>query len=188
MRKLIMWNILTLDGYFEGPKSWTLDWHDSVWGEELERLSVEQLNSADMLLFGRVTYEGMAGYWRTAKGESAEIAELMNSIPKVVFSRTLGEPEWANTTLVKENAAAKVLELKQQGDRNMFVFGSADLSASFVNEGLFDEYRLALAPIILGSGSTLFGRNLNRRKLKLLESRPLSSGGVLLRYAPDRSQ
>jgi dihydrofolate reductase len=182
MRKLIMWNLITLDGYFEGAKSWDLDWHESIWGEELEHLSIEQLHSADMLLFGRVTYEGMAAYWRTAEGE---IAELMNSIPKVVFSRTLAQADWVNTTLVNDDAVAAVLGLKQHGDRNMFVFGSADLSATFVNESLFDEYRLALAPVILGTGKTLFGRNLARQRLKLLESRSLSSGGVILRYAPD---
>ena len=180
-----MWNMITLDGYFEGAKSWDLDWHESIWGEELEQLSIEQLRSADMLLFGRITYEGMAAYWRTEKGE---IAELMNRIPKVVFSRTLAQADWANTTLVNANAAATVLELKQQGDRNMFVFGSADLSATFVNQGLFDEYRLALAPVILGTGRTLFGRNFARQRLKLLESRPISTGGVILRYAPDANR
>jgi len=181
MRKLILWNLLTLDGYFEGEKSWDLDWHSSIWGPELERLSIEQLSSADMLLFGRVTYEGMAAYWRTAEGE---VADLMNSLPKVVFSRTLREPDWANTTLVKDDAAAAVRALKQQGDRDMFVFGSANLSATFTNEDLFDEYRLAIAPVVLGTGTPLFGRNLNRKSLTLLESRPLASGGVILRYAP----
>lgn len=181
MRKLILWNLLTLDGYFEGKKSWDLDWHSSIWGPELERLSIEQLSSADMLLFGRVTYEGMAAYWRTAEGE---VADLMNSLPKVVFSRTLREPDWANTTLVKDDAAAAVRALKQQGDRDMFAFGSADLSATFTNEDLFDEYRLAIAPVILGTGTPLFGRSLNRKSLSLLESRPLSSGAVILRYAP----
>ena len=86
MRKLIMWNLITLDGYFEGAKNWDLPWHEQVWGEELERFSLEQLESADMLLFGRVTYEGMAAYWQTAQGK---IADYMNSLPKVVCSRTL---------------------------------------------------------------------------------------------------
>ena len=72
MRKLIMWNLVSLDGFFEGAKSWDLGWHESVWGDELERLSIDQLKSADMLLFGRVTYEGMAGYWSSAKGEIAD--------------------------------------------------------------------------------------------------------------------
>jgi len=181
MRKLIMWNLLTLDGYFEGARSWELDWPNEVWGEELERFSADQLRSADMLLFGRITYEGMAAYWRTAEGE---VADLMNSLPKVVFSRTLRAAGWANTTLINDDAAAAVLKLKQQGAGNMFVFGSGNLSATFIREGLFDEYRLVIAPVILGDGNALFGRGLPRQALKLLESRQLASGGVLLRYAP----
>jgi dihydrofolate reductase len=184
MRKLIMWNLVTLDGYFEGKKSWELDWHEYVWGDELERLSLEQLRSADLLLFGRVTYEGMAAYWRAATGE---VADLMNALPKVVFSRTLREADWANTTLVTEDAAGAVRELKAQGDRQMLVFGSADLSVTLANEGLFDEYRLAVVPVVLGTGKPLFGRNLARQRLTLLGSQPLSSGAVILRYAPIRS-
>jgi dihydrofolate reductase len=185
MRKLIMWNLLTLDGFFEGVKSWALDWHQYVWGEELERLSVDQLRSADMLLFGRVTYEGMAAYWQSAQGE---IADFMNSLPKVVFSRTLDRAEWKNTTLVKGDAASEVRELKRQGERNIFVFGSANLSTTLMEQGLFDEYRLGLVPVVLGSGKPLFGGNLSRLRLKLLEARPLSSGCVVLHYGPSPNQ
>jgi dihydrofolate reductase len=181
MRKLIMWNLLTLDGYFEGAKSWELDWHNEVWGEELERFSVDQLRSAELLFFGRITYEGMAAYWRTAEGE---VADLMNSLPKVVFSRTLKAADWANTRLINDDAAAAVLKLKQQGAGSMFVFGSGNLSATLIREGLFDEYRLLIAPVILGVGNLLFDHGLSRQALKLLESRQLASGGVLLRYAP----
>lgn len=180
MRKLIMWNLITLDGYFDGSKPWDLDWHEQVWGAELERFSIEQLRSADMLVFGRATYEGMAGYWRDAEGE---VADLMNTLPKVVISRTLGKAAWAHTTLVTEDAAAAVARLKRGGDGTMFVFGSADLSATLERAGLFDEYRLLLVPVVLGSGKTLFGRDLPRRRLRLLESRALPSGGVMLRYA-----
>jgi dihydrofolate reductase len=187
MSRLIMWNLITLDGFFEGAKSWDLGWHETVWGEDLERLSMEQLRSADRLLFGRVTYEGMAAYWPSAEGEG-EVAELMNSIPKVVFSRTLKRAEWSNTSLVNGDAVAEVSHLKAAGDKNTFVFGSGDLSATLTRHGLFDEYRLAVAPVILGSGRTLFGRGLSELKLKLLEARPLSSGAVILRYEPDRSE
>ena len=185
MSKLIMWNLITLDGFFEGAKSWDLDWHNTVWGEELEQLSLEQLRSADRLLFGRVTCEGMAAYWATADGE---VAELMNSVPKVVFSRTLQRAEWRNTNLVKGDAAAEVANLKREGDRNTFVFGSADLCATLIRHGLFDEYRLAVTPVILGTGKPLFGRGLSQINLKLLEARPLTTGGVLLRYEPDRNE
>lgn len=181
MSKLIMWNLLTLDGFFEGAGSWALDWHHYVWGDELERISLEQLRSAEMLLFGRVTYEGMAAYWQTAQGE---IASFMNSLPKVVFSRTLDRAEWNNTKLVKGDAASEVLELKRQGQGNIFVFGSAGLSTTLMEQGLFDEYRLGLVPVVLGSGKPLFARSLSRLRLKLLENRQLSSGCVVLRYEP----
>jgi len=184
MSKLIMWNLLTLDGYFEGAKSWELDWHEYVWGEELERIAIEQLRSADRLLFGRVTYEGMAAYWRGAEGE---VADLMNSIPKVVFSRTIHKTDWNNTALVKEYAAAAVRDLKQKSERNLFVFGSADLSATLMDARLFDEYRLAIVPVVLGHGKPLFGRTMSRHRLKLLEARPLASGCVILRYEGERN-
>lgn len=182
MRKLIMWNLITLDGYFEGTKSWDLPWHEQVWGEELEQFSLEQLESADLLLFGRVTYEGMAAYWQTAQGK---VADYMNSLSKVVCSRTLQAAAWNNTTLVNDNVAGEVARLKQQGNGNMFVFGSADLSKTLMNEGLFDEYRLGIAPVINGNGRLLFSGGLKSQGLELLETRPLSNGCVILRYQKD---
>jgi len=120
MRKLIMWNIITLDGYFEGVKSWDLTWHEHVWGLELEQFSLEQLRSADYLVFGRVTYQGMASYGRAAEGE---VARHMNRLPKLACSRTLESADWNNTTLAK-NAVAAIANLKQQGDGKMFVSGA----------------------------------------------------------------
>jgi len=183
MRKLIMWNMVTLDGFFEGPKSWELDWHNYVWGDELEQLSLEQLKAADMLLFGRVTYQGMAEYWTSAEGE---IADFMNKVPKVVFSRTLEKAEWNNTRLVKANAEEEVARLKQQPGKDMLIFGSANLSATLMQNGLIDEYRLGINPIVLGGGNPLFKPSPHRMKMKLLEARPLKSGCVILRYKPER--
>ena len=85
MRKLIMWNLITLDGYFEGEKNWDLSFHELVWGEELEKFSIEQLDRADYLVFGRVTYQGMADYWKNEKGE---IADRMNSISNWYYPGT----------------------------------------------------------------------------------------------------
>jgi dihydrofolate reductase len=178
-----MWNITTLDGYFEGEKKWDLSFHNSIWGPELEKLSIEQLRSADYLVFGRVTYEGMSAYWKKADGENAEIARFMNSIPKLVFSRTLKEVDWNNSTLINENASAEISKLKAQGSGDMFVFGSADLSRTFVTDDLFDEYRIGIAPVILGSGSPLFKQGMPSRNLSLVSTQPLSSGGVLLKFA-----
>jgi len=176
-----MWNLVTLDGFFEGPKSWEIDWHDSVWGDEMERYAIEQSKSTGMLLFGRVTYEGMASYWPTQKGD---IADFMNTIPKVVFSRTLKKADWNNTRLVKENAVEEVVKLKRAPGKNLFVFGSADLSSTLLKHGLFDELDLALTPLLLGRGNPLFKSSPDRLKMKLLEARPLKSGGVILRYEP----
>jgi dihydrofolate reductase len=179
MRRLIMWNMVTLDGFFEGTQSWEIDWH--VWGDDLEQLSLEQLRSADMLLFGRLTYQGMAGFWQTATGE---VAELMNSIPKVVFSRTLESADWDNSRLVKTNAEQEVARLKQQPGKDLFIFGSADFSSALMKAGLIDEYRLGLNPILLGGGNPLFKPMPERMRMKLLEARPLESGCLILRYQP----
>jgi dihydrofolate reductase len=175
-----MWNVITLDGFFEGPAPWDLDWHNEVWGDELEQFSLEQLRGADLLVFGRATYQGMAAYWATASGA---VADLMNSIAKVVFSRTLETADWTNTRLIRELDPA-IRELKESGDGDMFVFGSADLSAALTRADLFDEYRLLVAPVVLGEGTPLFGRGLPHRRLRLLEARTFASGGVLLRYSP----
>lgn len=179
MRKLIMWNLITLDGYFEGKKNWDLSFHEVVWGKELENLSLEQLNSADYLVFGRVTYEGMAAYWTKEEGE---IADLMNKLPKLVFSKTLKAVEWNNSTLIKENASSEISKLKTQGDKDMYVFGSADLSETFINDNLFDEYRIVIAPVILGSGRPLFRQGISSKNLSLVSTQKLSTGGVILKF------
>jgi dihydrofolate reductase len=175
-----MWNLITLDGYFEGNQNWDLSFHNIVWGQELEKLSVEQLHSADYLVFGRVTYEGMAAYWTKAEGE---IAELMNRIPKIVFSKTLKSAEWNNTTLKTENAADEIRKLKVKGGKDLYVFGSANLSETFISDNLFDEYRIGIAPVILGSGRPLFRQGITPENLSLVSTQQLSTGGVILKYA-----
>jgi dihydrofolate reductase len=180
MRKLIMWNIITLDGYFEGNQNWDLPFHNVVWGQELEKLSIDQLHSADYLVFGRVTYEGMAAYWTKAEGE---IADLMNRISKVVFSKTLKFAEWNNTTLISENATDEIKKLKVKGGKDLYVFGSANLSETLINDNLFDEYRIGIAPVILGSGRPLFRQGTSPKNLSLVSTQQLSTGGVVLRYA-----
>ncbi len=185
MSRLILWNMLSLDGYFEGAESWDVEWFRGFFGKELAQFSIEQLRRADALVFGRVTYEGMAAYWPTAKGEDAE---LMNSLPKVVFSRTLERVDWRNTRLVKSDLVDAVRKLKSQGSRSIYAFGSGEVCAELLAAGLFDEVRLALVPMVLGRGTTLFGRDMNRRAMKLLEARPLANGCVILRYEPQQRE
>ena len=181
MRKLIMWNVVSLDGFFEGSKAWDLDFHQLVYDKELEAISIEQLQSAEMLVFGRKTYLGMAEYWKDAEGQPE--APYMNKLPKVVCSTTLDNADWNNTVLVKD-AAHEISNLKQQGDGIMFVFGSAELSKSLIAAGLFDEYRLCVAPVLLAEGKRLFSNGTPYQKLRLLADRRLQNGGVILTYAP----
>jgi dihydrofolate reductase len=179
MAKLIMWNLMTLDGFVEGSNR-DLSWHLDVWGEELEQLSIEQLSAAGALLFGRVTYELMANHWPSATGE---IADFMNGLPKYVFSLRLTRSAWNNTQIFSADVPGTVERLKRESAKDIFLFGSADLAAGLIRHGLIDEFRIAVNPVILGGGTPLFKQG-ERVKLKLLDSRPLSTGIVILRYAP----
>lgn len=183
MRKLIMWNVITLDGYFEGEKNWDLSFHGLVWGKELEEFSLIQLQSADMLVFGATTYQGMADYWTNAPEAEGEVAKFMNELPKLACSTTLGNAKWKNTTITKD-AVSEVSKLKMEGSGDMFVFGSGILSTSLMKAGLFDEYRICIAPTFLGKGRHLFLEGIPNKELKLIETKPLSTGGVILTYKP----
>lgn len=180
MRRLVAWNMMTLDGCFEGPSPWDLGFHETVWGEELEAFSLEQGREIGTLLFGRRTYEGMAGYWTQATGA---VADMMNSVEKAVASRTLDEATWNNTRLLKGDAVAAVKELKAEDGKDVYVFGSADLLASLLAAGLVDEYRICLVPVVLGSGVPLFKPQDRQVKMRLEGTRPLKTGGVVLTYA-----
>jgi len=183
MKKLIMWNVVTLDGRFEGEKPWDLSFHQLVWGPELEAFSLTQLHEASALVFGQNTYKGMADYWTNPEAAVTDdkVAPLMNSIAKIVCSTTLEKAEWNNSTIVRD-AVSEIRRLKGEGGGPLYVFGSGMLSESLMNAGLFDEIRLCIAPTILGKGRLLFTDKNMQKNLKLLEAKPLSNGGVLLRY------
>ena len=184
MGKLIIWNVMSLDGAFEGAKPWDLSMHETVWGPELEQLSKEQLGEATVILFGRATYEGMAEYWQKEEGD---IADGMNTAAKAVISTTLKAADWNNTRLLHSIDDVKALK-SDAGERNVFVFGSAKLTSSLRQADLIDEYRICIAPILLGAtgGAPMFKPDDQRRRLQLLEARPITGGGVILRYAPER--
>ncbi|MEO4041352.1 dihydrofolate reductase family protein [Hoeflea sp. CAU 1731] len=180
MRKLIAWNLMSLDGCFEGSTPWELGFHEDVWGEELEAFCLEQAEDTGALLFGRKTWQGMAEYWKTEKGP---IADFMNSVEKFVASRTLHSADWNNSALLGADITDAVRELKQRSGKNIYVYGSADLLATLLRDNLVDEMRLCLAPVVLGSGTPLFKPADNKRSMTLLETRPLKKNGVILRYA-----
>ena len=121
----------------------------------------------------------MAAYWSKAEGK---IAGLMNKIPKLVFSRTLKAVDWNNSILIKENASDEISKLKAQDGRDMYVFGSADLSETFIRDNLFDEYRIGIAPVILGNGRRLFRQGISSRNLSLISVQQISNKGVVLTF------
>ncbi len=186
MRKLFSFNMVTLDGFFEGPNQ-DIGWHHV--DEEFNQFAIEQTSSVDTILFGRVTYEGMASYWPTSAAitDDPVIADLMNRLPKIVFSRTLQKAEWNNTRLIKDHIAEEITKLKQQPGKDLAIFGSANLLSTLVQMDLVDEHRIMVNPVVLGSGTPLFQGVNEPIGLKLLKTKAFDSGNVLLYYQPAKN-
>jgi dihydrofolate reductase len=181
MRKISMFNLVTLDGFFEGPNhDFSMFQHD----QESNNFAEEQSNQPGTILFGRVTYEMMASVWPTpdAIQNNPIVAGFMNNSNKIVFSNTLTTVEWQNTRLVRGDAAEEAARLKGQDGSDMIIFGSGKLVTSLAQKNLIDEYQFMVNPMILGHGTPLFN-DLNRRlDLKLVKSQVLKNGNVLLVY------
>lgn len=177
MRKLIVSNVMSLDGFFEGPNK-KFDWF--VPDEEFLDYAKDLLRSVDTILFGRTTYEHMAAYWPSAPRD--EIANAMNNLPKVVVSRTLKNVEWNNSRLIQGDVAEEISKLKQMPGKDIVIFGSATLASSLLQLGLIDDYRVILSPILLGGGSPMFTNMKHRINLKLAGTTLLKSGVVVLYY------
>jgi dihydrofolate reductase len=183
MRKLIVFNFLTLNGYFEGPNR-DISWHRH--GGEENEYAAEGLKSGNMLLFGRVTYQMMASYWPTpiAIKNDPIVAEGMNKADKIVFSRTLNNVEWNNTRLVKDNIAEEIRKMKQMPGKDMTVLGSGSIVTQFAEHNLIDEYQIMVDPVVLGDGTPIFKDIKHKVNLKLTTTRAFKSGVVLLCYQP----
>lgn len=182
MRKLFSFNMVTLDGFFEGSNQ-DITWHNV--DEEFNEFAIEQLHTMDTILFGRITYQFMESYWPTpdAVEDDPIVAGQMNSLSKIVFSKTLQKAEWNNSRLIKDNLAEEIRNLKQQPGKDLAVFGSANLLATLTQLNLIDEHRIMVNPIILGKGIPLFKTD-TLTKLKLQSARTFQSGNVLLCYQP----
>ncbi|UYQ92343.1 dihydrofolate reductase family protein [Chitinophaga horti] len=183
MRRIIYQATVSLDGFFEGPGH-ELDWH--IVDEQFNKCAVQLLNSVDTLIFGRVTYELMAGYWPTwhSQHSDATVAHKMNNLQKLVFSNSLQSVDWKNAVLVRESAAEILQRLKSLPGGDMAILGSSQLAASLLSHHLIDEFRLTLSPVVLGKGNTLFNGLLEQYKLTLTRARMFRSGNVLLTYRP----
>ena len=186
MRKLVVFNQVTLDGYFadlNGGMGWAhRDASDTEWSAFVE----ENAKGGGQLLFGRITYEHMASFWPTpyAIENIPVVAERMNALPKIVFSRTLDEASWENTRLVKRGMAAEIRKLKKQQGKQIAILGSGSIVSQLASEGLIDEYQIVVNPIVLGKGRTLFDDIKAMLPLKLARTRTFANGNVLLCYEP----
>lgn len=186
MRKLVVFNSVTLDGYFSGPGG-DISWaHKGDEDAEWNAFVAGNAGAGGMLLFGRITYELMASFWPTAdaKKNYPDVAEGMNNLPKVVFSRTLDKASWQGTRLVKGDLAGEVRTMKKEPGPDMVILGSGSIVSQLAQEGLIDEYQAVVNPVVLGKGRTMFDGVKGKLALKLTTTRTFANGNVLLCYAP----
>lgn len=183
MRKLSMFNFVTLNGFFKGPGEDT-SWHKHG-GEEAE-YSVESLKQGNTLLFGRVTYEMMAGFWPTPMAAETfpAVAEGMNKAEKVVFSKTMKKAEWQNTKVFNGNIVEEMRAMKKLPGKDMTVLGSGSIVNQFAGQGLIDEYQIMIDPVAIGRGTPIFNNIQHALDLKHTSTRTFKSGVVLLCYQP----
>lgn len=182
MRKIIVSNFATLDGFMAGPNG-ELDWFGA--GPEFFEYTKALLGQVDTILFGRVTYEGMASYWPNAADADPYMAGRMNGLTKIVFSNTLDTVKWQNARLVKGDIGAAVAELKRGSGGDMVIYGSGCVVSALTKHGLIDEYHVVVSPVVLGKGKPFFAGIDDPVKLKLLSSETYPNGTLLLKYAPE---
>ena len=185
MRKIIVSNLVSLDGFFEGSNR-ELDWFIAA-DEDFFDYARDLLRSVDTILFGRMTYQLMAAYWPTATDNDPVITHKMNNLSKIVFSKTLSATDpiairWNNSRLIKEDISEEVSQLKQQPGKDMVIFGSDGLVSTFSQLNLIDEYRLIVNPVAPGHGNSLFKKINNELNLELQKTKTLGSGIVILYY------
>jgi dihydrofolate reductase len=186
MRKLIVFNHVSLDGYFVDAAN-SMMWaktnqQDAEWNDFVAR----NASGESPLLFGRITYELMVSYWPTpmAKQHNAALAERMNNLAKIVFSRTLDKVSWKNTRLVKTDMLGETRKMKQEPGEGMVILGSGSIVSQLAAEGLIDEFQVVMNPIVLGKGRTMFEGLKQNLNLTLTNSRVFKNGNVFLCYQP----
>jgi dihydrofolate reductase len=180
MRRVITSNMVSLDGYLAGPGG-DLSWH--ALNDEFFDYAVDMLNSADLLLFGRLTYELMAAYWPTETDDPV-IAGKMNGLDKIVFSKTLKSADWENTTLLKGDIEKNIKELKEQPGKDIVILGSGTIVSALTQAGLIDEHRLIIVPVILGAGTFQYTGKIERKQFTLTDVKKYNTGVVTLYYQP----
>jgi dihydrofolate reductase len=181
----MVFNNVSLDGYFAGPGG-DLNWaHQGAEDPEFAAFIAGNAGGEGMLVLGRVTYDMMVSYWPTpvAREQNREVAEGMNAMPKLLFSRTLTNSDWNNTTVVKGNPVAELKKRKAAGV-DMTILGSGSLVIQLAPSGIIDEYQMVLNPVVLGSGRTMFEGVPKQLCLSPTSIRQFRNGKVVLSYVP----
>ena len=183
MGKLSVFNFITLNGFYRGAAE-DISWHKH--GVEGEEFSAEGLKSGNILLFGRTTYEMMAGFWPTemAMESFPKVATGMNKADKIVFSRTLVNTKWTNTRIIGKNMIEEMQRLKGSLDKDMTILGSGSIVAQFADAGLIDEFQFMVDPVAIGEGTPIFSNIKQKLELQLTGCRTFESGALLLSYQP----
>jgi dihydrofolate reductase len=184
MRRLTSFTNLSLDGYFADPDG-GLSWAHNA-DPEWTAFVAENARGGGVLVMGRTTYEMMVSYWPTpmAAQQNPVVAKRMNEMPKIVFSRTLQSPAWANTTVVTGDIVARMRALKQESGPNLAILGSGTIVSQLAQAGLVDELQLAVHPLVLGAGRSMFESVTEKLALTLTSTRAFGNGNVVLSYAP----
>jgi len=186
MGRILVFNHISLDGYF-------VDAHGEMGFARNEKPDAEwdafvagNASGGGMLLFGRITYDLMVSFWHTpmATQSMPVVAERMNNLSKVVFSRTMEKASWNNTKVYKADLLGQVRKMKNGTAENIVIFGSGSIISQLAPEGLIDEYQIILDPVVLGKGRTMFEGIKDKLPLKLLSSRTFNNGNMLLCYEP----
>ena len=186
MGKIVVTEFVSLDGVMEDPGG-SEDFKYGGWtfeierGEEGDKFKLDETMDAAALLLGRRTFEGFAEAWPSREGE---FADKFNNMPKYVVSSTLKDPDWNNSTVLDGDLAESVAKVRDEIDGDIVVAGSAQLVQALIEDGLVDELRLMVFPVVLGSGKRLFGETSDKHSLKLSESRLVGDGVAILIYVP----
>ena len=180
MRKVVAVELVSLDGVIESPEGWAFSYSN----DEMEEANASGMAASDALLLGRVTYEGLAAFWPNQPG-GTPMVDYINSVPKFVVSRTLEGPlEWNNSTLIKGDVAEGITGLQRQPGKDITIIGSPTLVRSLLAEGLLDELRLLVHPVVVGGGKRLFEDGGEQKALDLVDSKTFGTGVVYLTYRP----
>jgi dihydrofolate reductase len=182
MRKLTVFNSVSLDGYFTDKNGDMSFAHRS--DPEFAAFTSENAGGQAVLLFGRVTYDMMKSYWPTpqAAKDAPDVAAAMNDLPKVVFSNSLDEADWKNTKVVKGDIAAEVRKMKQETGPDLLLMGSGTIVSQLTNARLVDEYQVVVVPVVLGAGRTMFEGVKDRADLRATKTRLFKNGNVVIWY------